>query len=70
MTCPKSLHQLLGTLEQDTDHQGPMDHYWDMVEDPALQHHTDILKRERSPQRSHGPSNMIQHVIDKVLYCI
>lgn len=52
MTCPKNLGLLLDTLEQDTDHQGPVDHCWDRIGDPALQHHTDILKRGRSPHRS------------------
>lgn len=52
MTSTKNLGLLPGTLERDTDHQGPMDPCWDMVGDPALQHHTDILKRERSPHRS------------------
>lgn len=52
MTCPKNLGLLSGTLEWGTDHQGPVDHCWDMVGDSALQHHTDILKKEASPKRS------------------
>lgn len=50
MPCSENLSLLPNSLEQGTDHQGPTDHRWGV--DPALQHHTDVLERERSPRRS------------------
>lgn len=52
MTSTKNLGLLPGTLERDTDHQGPMDPCWDIVGDPALQE----AGSERYPDMGHGCS--------------
>lgn len=52
MPCSENLSLLPNSLERGTEHQGPTDHRWGVVGDPALQHCTDVLERERSPHSS------------------